>query len=96
MATGKKNAARLGVHLVFADESGFSLAPLVAKTMIAICVGCCASSPANDRICKTSGNTCKISAIPTSKARFSHTCFLSVWNFGARIYAALATSTVDL
>jgi len=28
----KKNAARLGVHLVFADESGFLLAPLVAKT----------------------------------------------------------------
>jgi hypothetical protein len=52
--------------------------------------------PANDRICKTFGNTCTISAIPTSKARFSHTCFLSVWNFGARIYAALATSTVDL
>ena|SRR5204863_739638 len=32
MATGKKNAARLGAHLVFADESGFLLAPLVAKT----------------------------------------------------------------
>ena len=42
------------------------------------------------------GNTCEISAIPTSKARFSHTCFLSAWNFGVRIYAALATSTVDL
>jgi hypothetical protein len=57
--------------------------------MIAICVGCCASSPANDRICKTFGNTCKISAIPTSKARFSHTCFLSAWNSGARIYEEL-------
>ena len=32
MAAGKKNAARLGAHLVFADESGFLLAPLVAKT----------------------------------------------------------------
>lgn len=32
MATGKKNAARLGAHLVFADESGFLLAPLVART----------------------------------------------------------------
>src|SRR3984893_17924391 len=26
------------------------------REMIAICVGCCASSPANDRICKTFGN----------------------------------------
>jgi putative transposase len=32
MARSKKNAARLGAHLVFADESGFLLAPLVAKT----------------------------------------------------------------
>ena len=32
MAAGKKNAARLAAHLVFADESGFLLAPLVAKT----------------------------------------------------------------
>ena len=32
LATGKKNAARMGAHLVFADESGFLLAPLVAKT----------------------------------------------------------------
>lgn len=32
MATGKKNAARLGAHLVFADESGFLLAPLVVRT----------------------------------------------------------------
>jgi hypothetical protein len=32
LATGKKNVARLGAHLVFADESGFLLAPLVAKT----------------------------------------------------------------
>ena len=32
LAAGKKNAARLGAHLVFADESGFLLAPLVAKT----------------------------------------------------------------
>ena len=32
MAAGKKNAARLGAHLVFADESGFLLAPLVART----------------------------------------------------------------
>jgi len=36
--------------------------------MIAICVGCCDSTPANDRMCRTFGNTCKISAIPTSKA----------------------------
>ena len=32
LAWGKKNAARMGAHLVFADESGFLLAPLVAKT----------------------------------------------------------------
>lgn len=32
MAAGKKNAERLGAHLVFADESGFLLAPLVVKT----------------------------------------------------------------
>ena len=32
MAAGKKNAARLGAHLVFADESGFLLAPLVCRT----------------------------------------------------------------
>ena len=32
MASRKKNAARLGAHLVFADESGFLLAPLVART----------------------------------------------------------------
>ena len=64
--------------------------------MITICVGCCESSLANDRMCGTLGNIFKIFAIPTSKARFSHTCFLSVWNFGARIYAELATSTADL
>jgi hypothetical protein len=33
VAAGKKNAARLGAHLVFADESGFLLAPLVAKNL---------------------------------------------------------------
>lgn len=32
MAAGKKNAARLGAHIVFADESGFLLIPTVAKT----------------------------------------------------------------
>jgi transposase len=32
VASGKKNAARLGAHIVFADESGFLLAPLVART----------------------------------------------------------------
>jgi transposase len=32
VASGKKNAARLGAHLVFADESGFLLAPWVART----------------------------------------------------------------
>ena len=32
MAAGKKNAARLGAHIVFADESGFLLAPLVVRT----------------------------------------------------------------
>src|SRR5205807_3256828 len=32
LAAGKKNARRLGAHLVFADESGFLLAPLVVKT----------------------------------------------------------------
>jgi len=32
VASCKKNAARLGAHLVFADESGFLLAPLVVRT----------------------------------------------------------------
>jgi len=32
LAPGKKNAARLGAHLVFADESGFLLIPNVVKT----------------------------------------------------------------
>ncbi len=32
MAAGKKNATRLGAHIVFADESGFLLIPHVAKT----------------------------------------------------------------
>jgi transposase len=32
MAASKKNAARLGAHVVFADESGFLLIPNVIKT----------------------------------------------------------------
>ena len=32
MARGKKNAARLGAHIVFADESGFQLIPTLLKT----------------------------------------------------------------
>jgi transposase len=32
LAADKKNAARLGAHLVFADESGFLLIPNVVKT----------------------------------------------------------------
>ena len=32
MASGKKNATRLGAHIVFADESGFLLIPLVVRT----------------------------------------------------------------
>ncbi|HWZ78151.1 MAG TPA: IS630 family transposase [Candidatus Sulfotelmatobacter sp.] len=32
LAADKKNATRLGAHLVFADESGFLLIPYVAKT----------------------------------------------------------------
>ena len=32
LAAGKKNAVRLGAHLVFADESGFLLIPNVVKT----------------------------------------------------------------
>jgi transposase len=32
LAPGKKNAARLGAHLVFLDESGFLLIPSVRKT----------------------------------------------------------------
>ena len=32
MAAGKKNAARMGAHIVFADESGFLLIPLVVRT----------------------------------------------------------------
>ena len=32
MAAGKKNATRLGAHLVFVDESGFMLIPTVRRT----------------------------------------------------------------
>jgi len=32
MAQGKKNAARLGAHIVFCDESGFLIIPNLAKT----------------------------------------------------------------
>ena len=32
MAPGKKNARRLGAHIVFMDESGFQLCPLVLRT----------------------------------------------------------------
>ena len=32
LATSKKNASRLGAHIVFADESGFMLIPNVVKT----------------------------------------------------------------
>ena len=32
MGAGKKNAARLGAHIVFADESGFLLIPTVVRT----------------------------------------------------------------
>jgi transposase len=32
LAPSKKNAARLGAHIVFADESGFLLIPTVART----------------------------------------------------------------
>lgn len=32
LAPGKTNAARLGAHLVFADESGFQLIPTVRRT----------------------------------------------------------------
>ena len=32
MAAGKKNAARLGAHLAFLDESGFALTPSVRRT----------------------------------------------------------------
>src|SRR2546421_12456968 len=32
VAPGKKNAARLGAHIVFADESGFLLIPTVVQT----------------------------------------------------------------
>ena len=32
MASGKKNAARLGAHLLFVDESGFLLIPTVRRT----------------------------------------------------------------
>jgi putative transposase len=32
LAAGKKNAARLGAHIVFADESGFLLIPTVVRT----------------------------------------------------------------
>ncbi len=32
MARGKKNAEKLGAHIVFADESGFQLIPMLLKT----------------------------------------------------------------
>ncbi|MFH1741892.1 MAG: transposase [bacterium] len=32
MASDKKNATRLGAHIVFVDESGFLLIPTVRKT----------------------------------------------------------------
>ncbi|PYT25030.1 MAG: hypothetical protein DMG58_25055 [Acidobacteria bacterium] len=32
LAASKKNATRLGAHIVFADESGFLLIPNVVKT----------------------------------------------------------------
>jgi transposase len=32
MAAGKKNAARLGAHIVFIDESGFMMIPTVRRT----------------------------------------------------------------
>lgn len=32
LAAGKKNAARLGAHLVFVDETGFQLIPTVRRT----------------------------------------------------------------
>jgi transposase len=32
LAAGKKNAARLGAHIVFVDESGFMLIPTVRRT----------------------------------------------------------------
>jgi putative transposase len=32
MAAGKKNAARLGAHIVFVDESGFMMIPSVRRT----------------------------------------------------------------
>src|SRR5256886_10674691 len=32
VAPGKKNAARLGAHIVFADESGFLLIPTEVRT----------------------------------------------------------------
>ena len=32
LASGKKNSARLGAHIVFADESGFMLIPTVRRT----------------------------------------------------------------
>jgi DDE superfamily endonuclease len=32
MAAGKKNATRLGAHIVFVDESGFMMIPAVRRT----------------------------------------------------------------
>lgn len=32
LAAGKKNATRLGAHLVFVDESGFMMIPSVRRT----------------------------------------------------------------
>jgi hypothetical protein len=34
VAAHKKNAARLGAHIVFADESGFLLIPNVVRTWL--------------------------------------------------------------
>ena len=55
LAANKKNARRLGAHLVFADESGFLLAPLVVRTW--------APQGCTPRQCHRQGRRDKISVI---------------------------------
>ena len=64
LATGKKNAARLGAHLIFIDESGFLLIPTVRRTWAPVgCTPLIRHHFANDRISVISG----ISVSPAGK-----------------------------
>jgi len=64
LGDGKKNAAWLGAHLIFIDESGFMVAPTVRRTWAPVgCTPLIHHHFANDRISVISG----ISVSPTRK-----------------------------